>query len=109
MVVSKLGDKNNKLTPEAFTEQIKILEQDDIVTVLQDLNVVELCLIIAIKHHCEIYDNQPMNFEMVLTRYLKFANANSAVQTVQRPVIMKAFEHLEVIHNLTLKRFDFYF
>lgn len=63
---------------------------------LMDLSVLEMCLIIAMKHHIEIYDNQAMNFEMVFTRYLKFVNANSNVQTVQRPVVMKAFEHLKV-------------
>lgn len=48
------------------------------------------------KHHYEIYDNQPMNFEMVFNRYLKFANANSNIQTVERPVVMKAFEQIQV-------------
>ncbi|KAL3288660.1 hypothetical protein HHI36_003093 [Cryptolaemus montrouzieri] len=47
------------------------------------------------KHHLDIYNNQPMNFEMILARYVKFANANSSIQSVQRPVIMKAFEHLQ--------------
>lgn len=75
---------------------MELLEKDDIIQSLQDLSVLELCLLIAMKHHAEIYDNQPMNFEMILSRYMKFANANSSIQGFQRPVIMKAFEHLEV-------------
>ena len=47
------------------------------------------------KHETEIYDGEPLNFETVLNRYVKFANQTSAVQTVQRPVIMKAFEHIK--------------
>lgn len=37
-----------------------------------------------------------MNFEMIFSRYIKFVNANSNIQSVQRPVIMKAFEHIQV-------------
>lgn len=97
-VVSQL--KDNNLTVDNFQEQINVLERDDMVQVLQDLNVLEFCLVISMKHHMEIYDNQPMNFEMILSRYLKFANANSNIQSVQRPVIMKAFEHIQVICKL---------
>lgn len=79
-----------------FQEQINIMEKDDMIQVLHDLNVLELCLIISMKHHVDIYDNQPMNFEMILSRYIKFVNANSNIQSVQRPVVMKAFEHIQV-------------
>ncbi|XP_970921.2 origin recognition complex subunit 4 [Tribolium castaneum] len=96
LVVSELNDVNNKLAYDTFLKQIELFERDETVQVLQDLSVLELCLIITMKHHCEIYDNQPMNFEMVFNRYLKFANANSNIQTVERPVIMKAFEQIEV-------------
>lgn len=67
------------------------------VIILRDFNILELCLVIAMKHHCEIYDNQPLNFEMIYTRFLKFANVNSSIQLVQRPVVMKAFEHIQVM------------
>ncbi|KAJ8925772.1 hypothetical protein NQ315_009620 [Exocentrus adspersus] len=92
-IISQLQD--DYLSVEDFLEQINVLEKDDMVQVLQDLNVLELCLVISMKHHAEIYDNQPMNFEMILSRYIKFANANSNIQSVQRPVIMKAFEHIQ--------------
>ncbi|XP_028167581.1 origin recognition complex subunit 4 isoform X1 [Ostrinia furnacalis] len=65
------------------------------VKLLQSLSILELSLVIAMKHGLEIFDGQPMNFEMVLHRYTKFANANSSAQTVPRPVILKAFEHLQ--------------
>ena len=97
VVVSQLDDTNNKLTHQAFLEQVQRFEKDEIVQVLQDLSVLELTLLISMKHHCEIYDNQPMNFEMVYNRYLKFANSNSNVQTAERPVVMKAFEQIQVI------------
>ncbi|CAK1593208.1 unnamed protein product [Parnassius mnemosyne] len=65
------------------------------VKLIQSLSILELSLVIAMKHGMEIFDGQPMNFEMVLHRYTKFANANSSTQTVPRPVILKAFEHLQ--------------
>lgn len=89
--------KKTSITAEDFEEQLGLLDVDETVQMVQDLSVLELCLIIAMKHHAEIYDNQPMNFEMIFSRYIKFANANSNIQTVQRPVIIKAFEHLKVM------------
>lgn len=65
------------------------------VKLIQSLSVLELSLLIAMKHGTEIFDGQPMNFEMVLSRYQKYANANSSAQSVPRPVILKAFEHLQ--------------
>ncbi|XP_068621997.1 origin recognition complex subunit 4 isoform X3 [Battus philenor] len=65
------------------------------VKLLQSLSILELSLVIAMKHGMEIFDGQPMNFEMVLHRYTKFVNANSSTQTVPRPVVLKAFEHLQ--------------
>jgi origin recognition complex subunit 4 len=51
---------------------------------------------IAMKHQTEIYEGEPLNFEMVYRRYFKFASQNLTVQNVERPVVLKAFEHLKV-------------
>lgn len=48
------------------------------------------------KHHTEIHDCNPFNFEMILTRYNKFVNSNTLTNSVPRPVVMKAFEHITV-------------
>lgn len=48
------------------------------------------------KHETEIFDGEPLNFEAVYNRYVKFVNQHSSLQSVQRPVIMKAFEHIKV-------------
>lgn len=95
--MTQLGSEKQCLAIEDFEEEIKLLDTDEMVQCLMDLSVLELCLVIAMKHHIEIYDNQTMNFEMIFTRYLKFVAANSNMQTVQRPIVMKAFEHLKVI------------
>lgn len=85
-----------------FENELNLLEKDEIINTLRDLSVLELCLIIAMKHHCDIYDNQPMNFEMVYNRYVKFANKHASIQTIQRPVVMKAFEHIENLELISL-------
>ena len=45
----------------------------------------------------EIFEDEPLNFEMVYNRYNQFAKQNSSIHSVQRPVIVKAFEHIKVI------------
>jgi hypothetical protein len=60
------------------------------------------------KHQTEIYEGEPLNFEMVYRRYLKFSSQNSTVQNVERPVVLKGFEHLKVrtYHGDILTDFD---
>lgn len=95
--MSRLCEDKTKISTEDFEEEIKALDADETMQCLLDLSILELCLIIAMKHHIEIYDSQAMNFEMIFTRYSKFVSANSSVQIAQRPVVLKAFEHLKVI------------
>ncbi|CAG9573396.1 unnamed protein product [Danaus chrysippus] len=76
------------------------------VKLLQSLSILELSLVIAMMHGLEIFDGQPMNFEMVLHRYTKFANTNSSTQSVPRPVILKAFEHLHQLEIIVPIRTD---
>lgn len=88
--------ENLSLTVEVFQEQLDHFEVDDMVQIVLGLSILEICLVIAMKHHEDIYDNKPMNFEMIYSRYVKFSNSNSNIQSVQRSVVMKAFEHLQV-------------
>lgn len=74
----------------------ELLFEDDKVKLMTGLSCLEICILIAIKHHCEIYDNDPFNFEMILTRYNKFAYKSSAMQNIDRDVVLKGFENLKV-------------
>nr|XP_022913748.1 origin recognition complex subunit 4 [Onthophagus taurus] len=94
-IINSLSQKKSTLTIKDFEDKLAEFEKDEILEMLNDVTVLELCLLIAMKHHCDIYDNQLMNFEMIYTRYVKFVNANSNIQTVQRAVVMKAFEHIQ--------------
>lgn len=114
-IVSKLSEETPNITPADVLAVFKKHETDDKVGLLCDLSVMEFCLIIAMKHHCEIYDRDPFNFEMIYKRLQKFANTSSSMQsTCGRTAMMKAFEYLrdvEVvssINNRTQKEFQMY-
>ncbi|ETE72166.1 Origin recognition complex subunit 4 [Ophiophagus hannah] len=65
------------------------------------LSVLELCLIIAMKHLNDTYEGEPFNFQMVYHEYQKFVQRKAhTVYNFEKPVVMKAFErlqHLELI------------
>ncbi|XP_014363956.2 origin recognition complex subunit 4 isoform X1 [Papilio machaon] len=95
-VVSRLNETSPHIDVAGFVTTIdNTVGPEHRVKVLQSLSILELSLVIAMKQGMEIFDGQPMNFEMVLHRYKKFVDKNSSTQTVPRPVILKAFEHLQ--------------
>jgi origin recognition complex subunit 4 len=96
-IVSKLSDTHPKIEDNDVIRLVEhLLFEDSKVKLMTGLSVLEICILIAIKHHCEIYDNDPFNFEIVLTRYNKFAFKSSTMQNIDREVILKAFENLKV-------------
>lgn len=99
-VVSMLSEDHRNLEIDDFIEASKRFSTDEKILVLEGLSVLEICLIIAIKHETEIYEGEPFNFESIYNRYVKFVNRNSSVQNVQRRVIMKAFEHIRNLEIL---------
>lgn len=81
---------------------------DEKVQLYSDISVLEVILLIAIKHHTEIYDRDPFNFEMILTRCRKFQNSTqSRMEIVERPIALRSFEHLNV--RTETSTFDYYF
>nr|CAD7425854.1 unnamed protein product [Timema monikensis] len=100
-IISKLDIDHMTLEASDFTSTFTAFFRDTMVDVLTGLSVLEICLVIAMKHQTEIYDGDPLNFEMVLQRYLKFVSQNSSAETVQRPVLLKAFEHLKSLEIIT--------
>lgn len=67
------------------------------VDIMRDLSNLELSLVIAIKHHNDIYDGDPFNFEIILTRLHKFQNSGDfSTGPTDRAVVLKAFDVLKV-------------
>jgi origin recognition complex subunit 4 len=77
-----------------FVDSSKLLSVDSKAAMLHGVSVLELCLVIAMKHVRQIYDDEPFNFEMVFKEYQKFVRRKSSVQSYEKPVVLKAFEHL---------------
>jgi origin recognition complex subunit 4 len=70
-------------------------EQTDACDLLiRDLSIVELCLLVAVKHITEIYDGEPFNFEMVFHEYVKFKRRKFTTLPEERSVVYKCWEQL---------------
>lgn len=94
-LVSKISEKTPVITSELVSQVIDLKYDTDKINILCGLSVLEMSLIIAIKHHSEIYDRDPFNFEIIFNRFTKFAKISSTMQGIERPVVLKAFEHLK--------------
>ncbi|SPP74513.1 origin recognition complex subunit 4 [Drosophila guanche] len=95
-LVAQLKPDVPHITVDQLTALAAQYEGDDKIDLLCGLSVLELCLIIAIKHHSEIYDRDPFNFEIVFARFSKFAKVSTTMQSVERSIVLKAFEHLRI-------------
>jgi len=100
MVLLRLYPDRSRLEASDFTQALAQQQFDCRAGMLQGLSVLELCLVVAMRHLTQIYD-EPFNFEMVMREYGKFASRKSSFQSFTRPVVMKAFENLQ---NLELIR-----
>ncbi|NXD22309.1 ORC4 protein, partial [Spelaeornis formosus] len=68
---------------------------DSRANIVHGLSVLEICLIIAMKHLNEVYDGEPFNFQMVYNEFQKFIQRKAhSMYNFEKPVVMKAFEHL---------------
>ncbi|GFO48373.1 origin recognition complex subunit 4 [Plakobranchus ocellatus] len=75
----------------------KLISTDTKSTMLHGVSILELAIIIAMKHLTDIYEGEPFNFEMVYSEYLKFARQRSGMQVYEKAIVMKAYEHLQTL------------
>ncbi|ETN66574.1 origin recognition complex subunit 4 [Anopheles darlingi] len=99
-LVNELDEEHPAITCESIQQLGKEYESDDKVALLEGLTALEICLLISMKHHSEIYDRDPFNFEMILTRFNKFANSSSTMQGIPRGVALKGYEHLKALEMI---------
>lgn len=92
--VCQLSEMSPSLSVSDFVESRKLITLDSKSAMLHGVSILELCLIIAMKHLTEIYEGEPFNFEMVYSEYSKFAHRKSSMQVFEKAVVLKAFEHL---------------
>ena len=95
-LVANLNENCTQVKADDVRKLIEhLITEDDKVKLITGLSVLEICLLVAIKHHCDIYDNDPFNFEMILTRFNKFAIKSSTIQNIDREMALKRFENLK--------------
>lgn len=92
--VCQRSEMSPSLSVSDFVESRKLITMDSKSAMLHGVSILELCLIIAMKHLTEIYEGEPFNFEMVYSEYSKFAQRKSSMQVFEKAVVLKAFEHL---------------
>ena len=95
-VISNIGSTDKEIDANSFIKFTdNLLNDDKKVAQATGLSVLEICLLVTIKHHSEIYDNNPFNFEMIFTRFNKFAIKSSTMQNIEREMALKRFENLK--------------
>nr|XP_006005569.1 PREDICTED: origin recognition complex subunit 4 [Latimeria chalumnae]XP_006005570.1 PREDICTED: origin recognition complex subunit 4 [Latimeria chalumnae] len=100
LALSQVTVSNPHIKSTNLLEASRLCSMDSKANLLHGLSVSELCLIIAMKHLNDIYDGEPFNFQMVYNEFQKFNQRKAhSVHNSEKPVIMKAFEHL---HQLEL-------
>ncbi|GAB1608669.1 origin recognition complex subunit 4-like [Argonauta hians] len=80
-----------------FIDSFKRMSTDSKSSILHGLSILELSLVIVMKHLTEIYDGEPFNFEIVYNEYLRFSQQKSSLQIFEKSVVLKAFEHLQSV------------
>lgn len=93
-IICGLNPEHPQIGATDFVEAFQMTSTDSKSSLLHGVSILELCLIIAMKHLMEIYDGEPFNFEMIYSEYLKFAQRKSSIQAFDKAVVLKAFEHL---------------
>ncbi|XP_008823397.1 origin recognition complex subunit 4 isoform X2 [Nannospalax galili] len=84
------------MTSADLVEAQQLCSMDSKASIVHGLSVLEICLIIAMKHLNDIYEEEPFNFQMVYNEFQKFVQRKAhSVYNFEKPVVMKAFEHLQ--------------
>ncbi|NXX24778.1 ORC4 protein, partial [Nicator chloris] len=95
LAVSTVTVHHPLLTAADLQEASRQHSTDSKANIVHGLSVLEICLIIAMKHLNEVYDGEPFNFQMVYNEFQKFIQRKAhSMYNFEKPVVMKAFEHL---------------
>ncbi|XP_051913848.1 origin recognition complex subunit 4 isoform X1 [Hippocampus zosterae] len=96
LCLSRISTVNPTIKPADILEASRLCFSDAKSNMLHGLSILELCLVIAMKHLNDVYEGEPFNFQMVHNEFKKFLQRkSSSVYNFEQPVVMKAFEHLQ--------------
>merc|ERR1712111_5784 len=84
---------------QVYTSQADPLSEKGL---LQGISVLEMCVLVAVKHVLAVYPDQPaFNFEMAFHEYDKFSTRKAKMFRYDRAVVMKAWEALQELELIT--------
>ncbi|XP_025117505.1 origin recognition complex subunit 4 isoform X2 [Bubalus kerabau] len=96
LALNRVTPSHPFITAADLMEANQLCSMDSKGNILHGLSVLEICLIIAMKHLNDIYEEEPFNFQMVYNEFQKFVQRKAhSVYNFEKPVVMKAFEHLQ--------------
>ncbi|XP_037552285.1 origin recognition complex subunit 4 [Nematolebias whitei] len=94
--LSRVSVAKPTIKPADLLDASRLCFADTKASMLHGLSILELCLIIAMKHLNDVYKGEPFNLQMVHNEFKKFLQRKSnSMYNFDQPVIMKAFEHLQ--------------
>ncbi|TDG96411.1 hypothetical protein EPR50_G00241440 [Perca flavescens] len=103
LCLSRVSVAKPAVKPADLLEASRLCFSDAKANILHGLSVLELCLIIAMKHLNDVYEGEPFNLQMVHNEFKKFLQRKSnSMYNFEQPVIMKAFEHLQQLELIWL-------
>ncbi|NWY57473.1 ORC4 protein, partial [Chionis minor] len=95
LAVSTVTVRHPLIAASDLQEASKQIRMDSKANIVHGLSVLEICLIIAMKHLNDVYEGEPFNFQMVYNEFQKFIQRKAhCMYNFEKPVVMKAFEHL---------------
>ncbi|XP_008945440.1 PREDICTED: origin recognition complex subunit 4 [Merops nubicus] len=95
LAVSHVTAQHPLPTARDLQEASRHHRTDSKANMVHGLSVLEICLIIAMKHLNDVYEGEPFNFQMVYNEFQKFIQRKAhCMHNFEKPVVMKAFEHL---------------
>nr|XP_023478326.1 origin recognition complex subunit 4 isoform X3 [Equus caballus] len=96
LALNRVTSSHPFMTAADLMEANQLCSMDSKANIVHGLSVLEICLIIAMKHLNDIYEEEPFNFQMVYNEFQKFVQRKAhSVYNFEKPVVMKAFEHLQ--------------
>ncbi|TNN84959.1 Origin recognition complex subunit 4 [Liparis tanakae] len=96
LCLSRVSAAKPAITAADLLEASRLSFADAKANMLHGLSILELCLVIAMKHLNDVYEGQPFNLQMVHNEFKKFLQRKSnSMYKFEQPVILKAFEHLQ--------------
>ncbi|CAM2100516.1 unnamed protein product [Caretta caretta] len=96
LALSSITVSHPFMTGSDLLEASKLCRMDSKANIVHGLSVLEICLIIAMKHLNDVYEGEPFNFQMVYNEFQKFIQRKAhSMYNFEKPVVMKTWMRLQ--------------